>query len=376
MGSQSKGKQETALVEIIIISAVTIAGFALQFVIGPLDFGILSFPVNLVLGILLLLLIPFKFPKPIRKFGSGKVSVILLVLVTLMAIYMGLVPGNDVKHSWPFALVYLMCMINLALAIGKRGRKFSIKKDYGFMLNHLGLLLFLFAAGPGSGDMQRWFMTVAEGSTEWRGERGGVKEPVELPVAITLLDFSMSEYPPKIAIVDKTTGESQPVKRAVFVEAVEGESGIISGWRINIDTFKYPPMMAPVASITAERVSDGRVLKGKVSCGNHFQQFIILDIDERYCFAMTYPEPEKFSSQVEVFTKDGKEKSGVIEVNNPLSIGGWNIYQYSYDTGKGRDSNMSIFELVYDPWLIASYIGIAMVMLGSVTLLFKGGKRE
>jgi hypothetical protein len=267
-------------------------------------------------------------------------------------------------------------MINLALAIGKRGRKFSIKKDYGFMLNHLGLLLFLFAAGPGSGDMQRWFMTVAEGSTEWRGERGGVKEPVELPVAITLLDFSMSEYPPKIAIVDKTTGESQPVKRAVFVEAVEGESGIISGWRINIDTFKYPPMMAPVASITAERLSDGTELSGKVSCGNHFQQFIILDIDERYCFAMTYPEPEKFSSQVEVFTKDGKEKRDVIEVNNPLSIGGWNIYQYSYDTGKGRDSNISIFELVYDPWLIASYIGIAMVMLGSVTLLFKGGKRE
>jgi hypothetical protein len=149
MGSQSKGKQETALVEIIIISAVTIAGFALQFVIGPLDFGILSFPVNLVLGILLLLLIPFKFPKPIRKFGSGKVSVILLVLVTLMAIYMGLVPGNDVKHSWPFALVYLMCMINLALAIGKRGRKFSIKKDYGFMLNHLGCFYFFLPQGRG-----------------------------------------------------------------------------------------------------------------------------------------------------------------------------------------------------------------------------------
>jgi hypothetical protein len=103
---------------------------------------------------------------------------------------------------------------------------------------------------------------------------------------------------------------------------------------------------------------------------------MILDIDERYCFAMTYPEPERFSSQVSVFTKEGKEKSGIIEVNNPLSVGSWKIYQYSYDTIKGRDSEISVFELVYDPWLIYAYIGIAMIMLGSLTLLIRGGKRE
>lgn len=376
MGSQGKRKQETALVEIIIISAVTIAGFALQFVIGPLDFGIIAFPVNLIIGILLLLLIPFKLPRPVRKFGSGKVSVILLVIVTVMAIYMGLIPGNDVKHSWPFALVYLMTMINLAMALGKRIRKFNLKKDYGFILNHLGLLLLLFAAGPGTGDMQRWFMTVAEGTTEWRGERAGVSDPVELPVAISLLDFKMEEYRPKITIVDKNTGESQPVKRPAFVEVDEGNSGKVAGWKISIDSFSYKPMMAPVASISAERISDGKVLAGNISCGNYFQQFMILDIDERYCFAMTYPEPERFSSQVSLFTKEGKEKSGIIEVNNPLSVGNWKIYQYSYDTRKGRDSEISVFELVYDPWLIYAYIGIAMVMLGSLTLLIRGGKRE
>ena len=376
MGSQSKGKQETALVEILIISAVTIAGFALQFVIGPLDFGILVFPVNLILGVFLLLPVIFELPKPVRKFGSGKVSVILLAIVTIMAIYMGLVPGNDVKHSWPFAFIYLMCMVNLAIAIGKRVRSFRLKKDYGFMLNHIGLLLLLFAAGPGSADMKRWFMTVAEGTTEWRGERSGTTEPVELPVAITLLDFKMDEYPPKIAIVDKVTGESQPVKRPAFVEATGGETGVISGWRVSVDSFDYRPMMAPVAAISAERISDGKILKGKVSCGNHFQQFMILDIDERYCFAMTYPEPERFSSQVEVFSKDGREKGGIIEVNSPLNIGSWKIYQYSYDTSKGRDSQISVFELVHDPWLLPAYAGIAMVMLGSVTLLFRGGKRE
>jgi hypothetical protein len=91
---------------------------------------------------------------------------------------------------------------------------------------------------------------------------------------------------------------------------------------------------------------------------------------------MTYPEPERFSSQVEVFSKDGREKGGIIEVNSPLNIGSWKIYQYSYDTSKGRDSQISVFELVHDPWLLPAYAGIAMVMLGSVTLLFRGGKRE
>lgn len=376
MGGQGKGKQETALVEIIIISAVTIAGLALQFVIGPLDFGILAFPVNLVLGLLLLLLIPFKFPKSIRRFGSGRVSVTLLAIVTLMAIYMGVVPGNDVKHSWPFALIYLMTMVNLALAVGKRVRKFNLKRDHGFMLNHLGLLLLLFSAGPGSGDMQRWFMTVAEGATEWRGERAGVNEPVELPVAISLIDFCMEEYPPKIAIVNKSTGESQPSGKPVFIESTDGNSGTIAGWSIQIDSFIYRPMMAPSAFISAKRVSDGEMISGRVSCGNIFQQFAILDIDDRFCIAMTHPEPQKFSSQVKVYTKEGEERTGIIEVNRPLTIAGWKIYQYSYDTRRGRDSEISVFELVYDPWIILAYIGIGMVMIGSLTLLIKGGKRE
>src|SRR5690606_34162156 len=115
----------------------------------------------------------------------------------------------------------------------------------------------LFSAGPGSGDMQRWFMTVAEGATEWRGERAGVNEPVELPVAISLIDFSMEEYPPKIAIVNKSTGESQPSGKPVFIESTDGNSGTIAGWSIQIDSFIYRPMMAPSAFISAKRVSDG-----------------------------------------------------------------------------------------------------------------------
>ncbi len=376
MAGKSKGKQETFIRELLFILAVTIAGFALQFVIGTLDFAIFAWPVNIVLAAILLALAFIKPDSAAGKFGSGRVSVILLVSITVMSIYMGLVPGNDVKHSWPFAFTYLMIMANLALTIGRRMRNFKLKRDYSFMLNHFGLFLLLVAAGPGSADMQRYFMRVAEGQTEWRGEGEGSQTPKELPLAITLNDFSMEEYSPRIALIDKATGETQPSGKPSLIDCVEGTEGIIAGWSVAVDTFEYRPRMAPRAYITATRKAGNSVLSGWVSCGNHFQPFSVLDVSEKLCFAMTFPEPKKFSSDVLVYTKSGVEKKGVVEVNKPLTAGSWKVYQYSYDTRAGRDSEISVFELVYDPWIIPVYAGIILVMLGSLTLFWRGGKKE
>jgi len=376
MAGKSKGKHETFIKELLFILAVTIAGFALQFVIGTLDFAIFAWPVNIVIAAILLTLAFVRPDSPVGKFGSGRVSVILLVSITIMSVYMGLVPGNDVKHSWPFAFTYLMIMANLALTIGRRLRNFKLKRDYSFMLNHFGLFMLLVAAGPGSADMQRYFMRVAEGQTEWRGERKGSQSPEELPLAITLTDFSMEEYSPRIALIERATGETQPSGKPSLIECEEGSEGVISDWSVVVDTFDYRPRMAPRAFITATNSSVNSVISGWVSCGNHFQPFSVLDVSDKLCFAMTFPEPKKFTSDVVVYTKSGVEKSGVVEVNKPLTAGSWKVYQYSYDTRAGRDSEISVFELVYDPWIIPVYAGIILVMLGSLTLFWRGGKKE
>lgn len=376
MDREGEIKQKTSVNELLIIIATVIAGFALQFAIGPLDFTIFSWPVNIVLSILLLALAFVKPATQVGRFGAGRVSVILLVLITLMSIYMGLIPGNDVKHSWPFALIYLMIMANLALTIGRRFRSFKIKRDYSFMLNHFGLFILLVAAGPGSADMHRYFMKVAEGQTEWRGEKTGSQTPEELPLAITLNDFSMEEFSPRIALIDKGTGETQPPGKPALIESFEGSKGDISGWSVVVDTFEYRPRMAPRAFITASRRADNSVASGWISCGNHFQPFSVLDVSDKLCFAMTFPEPKKFISDVIVYTKNGVEKKGKVEVNKPLTAGNWKVYQYSYDTRAGRDSEISVFELVYDPWIVPVYVGIILLMLGAITLLWKGGKRE
>ncbi len=38
--------------------------------------------------------------------------------------------------------------------------------------------------------------------------------------------------------------------------------------------------------------------------------------------------PKRFASEITVYTKDGKSISGTVDVNKPLKVNGWKIYQY------------------------------------------------
>ena len=373
MDSQSKREQEIALKQIIVISAVIAAGFLLQIFTGSVVQEILAAPVSIILSATILSLLFIKQGDLLQQCGSARVSLVLIATLLIVSLLMGIIPGNTIKYSWPFALIYLMILVNLSLATGRRLRRFRLWGDLKFILFHLGLLILLIAAGPGSGDTKRYFITVREGDTEWRGVVSGGTEVEELPVALALLDFDMEEYPPKIALIERSTGTSLPAGKPEYIDAAAGNRGVIGEWSISVDSFEYPKMKAPVAHITVKK-GDGVTINGIVSCGNYFQPYHLLDVDSVYSFAMTYPEPQNYTSHIEIYTKSGLKKNGTVEVNHPLTAGFWKIYQYSYNSTMGRDSEISQFELVYDPWLIPAYIGIVMVMLGSLLLIIKGGE--
>ncbi len=48
----------------------------------------------------------------------------------------------------------------------------------------------------------------------------------------------------------------------------------------------------------------------------------------------------------------------------------------SYDEEKGRWSDVSIFELVRDPWLPVVYVGIVMMMLGAIGLFVNAQRKR
>ena len=116
--------------------------------------------------------------------------------------------------------------------------------------------------------------------------------------------------------------------------------------------------------------------EGWVSCGSFLFPYKALRLDSLTSLVMPEREPQRFASKVKVYTQEGTITEDTIEVNRPMEIEGWKIYQLSYDESKGGWSDISIFELVRDPWLPVVYTGIVMMMLGAVCLFVNAQKRK
>ena len=86
--------------------------------------------------------------------------------------------------------------------------------------------------------------------------------------------------------------------------------------------------------------------------------------------------PRRFASDIQILTQTGKNIQTTVEVNKPVEVDGWKIYQYGYDTQMGAMSQTSILELVSDPWLPLVYTGIYMMLAGAVCMFLFGGRKK
>lgn len=86
--------------------------------------------------------------------------------------------------------------------------------------------------------------------------------------------------------------------------------------------------------------------------------------------------PKRFASEIRIQTKSDKSIEAVVDVNKPYEVDGWKIYQYGYDTQMGAQSQVSILELVCDPWLPFVYTGIYLMLAGAVCLFVLGDRRK
>jgi len=274
----------------LIGGGLLLVGLLLQVAMGPIDWSLLAWPVNLILLIFLLAVIGgmYALRRKVYAFEwmmhSGA-AVPCLVYAATLTILMGLLPQvrvggvpwlSQMLQFWPFVLIWTWMMVISALAALNHLLRWKVR-EIPFILNHLGVVVAIVAATLGSADMQTLQLTSFTGEAEWRAvdEAGRMVEP---GIAIELGQFSMEEYP------DHT--------------------------------------------------------------------------------------PKRFASDVTVYTKDGKNVSGTVEVNKPLKVNGWKIYQYGYDVSRGSESAYSVFQLVRDPWILWVYIGIFMMLAGALCLMF------
>ena len=98
-----------------------------------------------------------------------------------------------------------------------------------------------------------------------------------------------------------------------------------------------------------------------------------LTIELKEFIMETYDDgkPRRFASDIQILTKTGKNIQTTVEVNKPVEVDGWKIYQYGYNTQMGAMSQYSILELISDPWLPLVYTGIYMMLAGALLMMLR-----
>ena len=385
----------------IVTAAILLVGFVLQAAGGGMVLRVAAFPWNLVAGLIFLAFLIIAFilwqKRPMIKWLGGVKSALPAILgFTFLVLLMGFVKQDVEPESslakllglthlvktWPFILINLYLMILLGVVTLKRLTPFSLK-NAGFFLNHFGLFLVLFSTALGSSDMQRLTMNCYEKQPEWRAVDTSGKT-VELPVAIKLLNFNIDEFRPKITIIDNNTGQIVLNKGKNQFELLDRNSLDLFGYHVEVEQFlessgkvgdAYFPVNEPGSAPSAKVkvTKDGTEISGWICSGSYVNQPEALKLNETHSLVMLAAEPRKFSSELNIQTKSGKQVTTTIEVNQPFHIDGWSIYQLSYNTEMGRWSNLSVLELVRDPWLPVVYFGI-FLMMGGAAFLFITGK--
>lgn len=321
----------------------------------------------------------------VRALSSVPVGIASVTAVGLLSVIAGTVPQEGgawlghIIESWPFAFCALLMSASLGLAILRRCVPFRVR-DWGWLANHLGLWLVVTVMMFGAGDIEKLRIFAYEGKTVPHaflpGDEEGIR-PVIMPFALRLDDFRMEEYPPRLVLAEAGTG-----KKRKSADLKDGMKVWTLGWELEVlrllpssrregDGFVAATEGGVAVRIRATRQSDGKIREGWVSPveGPFGPQVLGLDVD---LVLAVESAPRLFRSDVTIVMPGGTGGKAVIQVNKPLTVAGWKLYQSSYDIASGKSSRMSVIDAVRDPWLPAAYAGMGLMLLGALSLFIKG----
>lgn len=385
------------------------AGVFFQWIFGRIEWDCLHSPVNFLALVLFLLFIGVIhiLHKKIHFFiwlGSLPCAVTSIAWASFLTVFMGFVrqapsesspstfPGFDrMVSNWSFVLIWFWMLLSLGLTILRVCIPLK-KKRIPFLLNHLGLFLALLCGTLGSADLQRMRMTAELNIPNQSAidARGNVHE---LPFSVELNSFRIDEYPPKLIMVDNITGRPLPYDSPNYIMADKNApSENLNGWSVSVleildfcspendsDSINYVECHssgACTAALVKITKPGETTVTDWVSCGSYAYPPKTVKLGGETSLVMSEREPQRYISNVTVRTLNDKTVSASIEVNKPLRIDGWKLYQLDYDHSMGRWSNVSVFEIIKDSWMIPVYVGICMMIAGTVCMFIKFGRRK
>lgn len=379
---------------IILPAAGLIVGLVLQAVLGNFPLESMRFPVNMIIFaelfvMTILLHVFFKNKNFVKFLSSGYAAISSISLFALLVILMVLIPqdksGNGIIKvlgldriifTWTYAISTLYMLLSLGLVTMRRLFPLNLRNIF-FYINHFGLWLVLATASLGQADKQKITITVPEGELIWYGydENGNYTEP---DIAIKLESFNIKFYPPKLAVIDDA-GELKDPKDFQPTELISGENIKYGSFKISVievfedaiavnDSVKFVTGLPEKTIVAKLKVNNDTVL---IQNSTSFHPPVTARIAEDKQLVILNPEPKYFGSEISLFTRTGiKDEKHTIEVNKPLVLNSWTVYQTSYFKTPEYEGYVSVFTAVFDPWLKIVYVGFAMMFIGAIYLIF------
>jgi hypothetical protein len=386
----------------LVALALLIFGFLIEIITPQPGISIPAFPFNMYAGFAFVTTIAFlhifyRDMAVVRWLSTIPAATSAICLITMMTLFLGIFsqdnPDSDgmlkaiglthVKNSWAFLMAQLYVLISLGLVTLRRLVPFK-KRNIGFIMNHAGLWIIILAASLGTGDLRRLRMELKQGEPVWYAF-DDQSHVIQLPFALELLKFDIEEYNPQIAIADSHTGGLSNQSQLPLPHIEAGKTVTLLDWTIYIEEFLPMAMHVdgefvnseetgapPFAKVRAVNAVSGEIHEGWISCGSFMFNPEYLFLDGRNILVMTMPEPKKYQSHVTALTNTDAPRELFIEVNKPPTVEGWKLYQLSYNQQMGKWSDISILEIVRDPWLPVVYFGFILLFIGAAYIFWIG----
>lgn len=376
-------------------------GFMLERLGPQVPLKALKWPVNsIVLSLTIIALFLLQRVHVISTYLSSPTTLIsALFLMTVEVIVLGVFPQSHLQkvvepslwgiHSVLFSWPWFISHVLLLLILGSHIAKQIISKSFSplFVLQ-LGAWIVLIGAQLGHTDIERCWVRIAEGNRAdiaFDSER----KAMDLGFSISLLDFHMDEYAPKIFLLTPSSEDNSHKRVESQRSCFTGQSDSLGTYKITVSHYhpfaqkrgnNFLPsdsdtgVTVHAAFVTVEK--EDRLYSGWISSGTAQIKPHGLLLEDSAALFMDKPQAKSYTSTVIVKDTISLLDTFSIQVNKPVKVKGWKIYQRGYDKERGRQSRITILELIRDPWLPFVYIGIFILIIGALIFLFHGKREE
>ncbi|MHB9130847.1 MAG: cytochrome c biogenesis protein ResB [Armatimonadota bacterium] len=322
---------------------------------------------------------------------------ILVALISLKGVFIVQDPAKtDLLARWglrsiytslPFLAAIHLMLVNLAAVTGRRLTALQRPGSLAFLLNHIGLIMVIVAILAGSAQLRTGYVQLLEGMSATTAQSKDGKTDDPLGGTVKLNRFEVEFYPPQLVAIEsgETMSQNHDFKHNAEWVA-EGQQFNAYGMAITVE--KYLPSGLPNKGKDWQAVQKGGVPAvklhvvmpdGKTQEGwaYYYDYKGFLGVDDKHFVGLMYPKgqmPKAYRSYLTVTLPGQSPKDTVLEVNKPVKLGKWWLYQSSYQ--EGMMGMVSVIEAVSDPALPLVYIGLVCMILGSFLAFWFTPKRR